>query len=248
MTLARRFGSAASPFPDSSLRVYYMALPATSRAGLHDPMSQEPAIFVAIAAYRDPDLGPTIEDCLAKARHPERLRFGVCWQHRPGEVLGNWLAAPQFRVINVDWRDSRGHSWARAEAMNLYDGEDWYLQLDSHHRFVQDWDTKLITQASLTGSQKPLLSAPAPPVAGNAHQADLVHFKFTDFRPDGIPEHVIAYIPDHPGRWLANTNAVDIRAFYIRTRKLCRRCPMRPRSVLFLYRGHTRYPSFHERL
>lgn len=62
----------------------------------------EPAIFVAIAAYRDQDLMPTIENCLAKARHPERLRFGVCWQHGPGEVLGNWLGAPQFRVINVD--------------------------------------------------------------------------------------------------------------------------------------------------
>jgi hypothetical protein len=158
-------------------------------------MSQESAIFVAIAAYRDPDLVPTIEDCLAKARHPERLRFGVCWQHSPDEVLGNGFAAQQFRVTDVDWRDSRGHSWARAEAMKLYDGEDWYLQLDSHHRFAQDWDTKLITRASLTDCQKPLISAPAPPVAGNSHQADLLHFKFTDFRPDGIPEHVIAYIP-----------------------------------------------------
>ena len=24
--------------------------------------------------------------------------------------------------------------------MKLYDGEDWFLQLDSHHRFEQDWD------------------------------------------------------------------------------------------------------------
>jgi len=162
------------------------------------PIPHEPAIFVAIAAYRDPDLMPTIEDCLAKARHPERLRFGVCWQHGPGEVLGNWLAAPQFRITKVDWRDSRGHSWARAEAMKLYDGEDWYLQLDSHHRFVQNWDTKLTTQASLTGSQKPLLSAPAPPVGGNAYQAEpLRQFQLTGFRPDGIPEFIIASTPDH---------------------------------------------------
>lgn len=56
--------------------------------------------------------------------------------------------------------------------MNLYDGEDSYLELDSHHRFTKDWDTKLTTQESLTGSQKPLLSAPAPAFGGNAHQAE----------------------------------------------------------------------------
>lgn len=37
-------------------------------------------IFVQIAAYRDPELLPTIQDCLAKADFPDNLRFGICWQ------------------------------------------------------------------------------------------------------------------------------------------------------------------------
>jgi Glycosyltransferase (GlcNAc) len=42
--------------------------------------------------------------------------------------------------------------------MKLYGGETWYLQLDSHHRFIQDWDAKLIEQAACTGAAKPVLS------------------------------------------------------------------------------------------
>jgi hypothetical protein len=82
--------------------------------------------------------------------------------------------------------------------MNLYDGEDWYLQLDSHHRFAQDWDTKLTAQASLTGSSKPLLSAPAPYASGGAYTPQtLYRFEFTGFRPDGIPEFMTTSVPDH---------------------------------------------------
>ena len=43
-------------------------------------------IFVQIASYRDPELVPTIKDCIAKAKHPERLTFGVCWQNSPDEA------------------------------------------------------------------------------------------------------------------------------------------------------------------
>ena len=41
-------------------------------------------IFVSIAAYRDHQLIPTIEDCIGKADNPEHLRFGICWQHAAG--------------------------------------------------------------------------------------------------------------------------------------------------------------------
>lgn len=119
-------------------------------------------MFVSIASYRDPQLVPTIRDCLDKARHPERLRFGICWQHGDEEVLPSWLGARQFSVLDVDWRESEGACWARAEIMKLWRGEEWYLQLDSHHRFVADWDVQLLEQAALTASNKPILSAFPP--------------------------------------------------------------------------------------
>src|ERR1700690_729458 len=91
-----------------------------------------PLTFVSVAAYRDPELVPTIADCLARARHPGRLRFGISWQHGDEQRLPDWIGGERFRVLDVDWRGSRGTCWARAEIMRLWDGEERYLQLDSH--------------------------------------------------------------------------------------------------------------------
>ena len=122
------------------------------------PSAAMDTIFVSIAAYRDPDLVATIDDCLAKAARPDRLHFGICWQHAPDERLPDRLDDPRFRKLDVDARDSQGACWARAQTMSLFGDEDWYLQLDSHHRFIQDWDTRLIDQAALTESPRPLLT------------------------------------------------------------------------------------------
>ncbi|MGE3190698.1 MAG: WlaTC/HtrL family glycosyltransferase, partial [Vicinamibacterales bacterium] len=120
-------------------------------------------IFISIAAYRDPELVPTLEDCLAKAAHPDRLRFGICWQHGPEEERLPWADDPRFRILDVDWRESRGACWARAEIMKLADGETYFMQLDSHHRFAERWDEKAIAQLERTGSPKPVLTAYATP-------------------------------------------------------------------------------------
>ena len=69
----------------------------------------------------------------------------------------------RFRVIDVHWKDSCGACWARAEIMRRYAGEDFYLQLDSHHRFCADWDVKAIDELTRTQSDKPILTAYAPP-------------------------------------------------------------------------------------
>jgi hypothetical protein len=119
----------------------------------------EDTIFVSIASYRDPQLGPTIDDCLAKARRPDRLTFGISWDHGPEEAPLDCFSDPAFRVLDVDWRESKGACWARGEIMKLWDNEKWFLQVDSHLRFVQDWDAKLLEQAAATGSPKPVLTS-----------------------------------------------------------------------------------------
>lgn len=115
-------------------------------------------IFVAIASYRDPQLAPTIRDCIAKADDPDGLRFGICWQRDAADADLPYRNDPRFRVLDVDWRQSRGACWARAECMRLWQDEDWYLQVDSHCRFAQGWDRKLLQAVVEAGSAKPILS------------------------------------------------------------------------------------------
>ena len=65
-------------------------------------------IFISIASYRDAQLVPTVWDCLTKARYPDDLRFGICWQHSKDELAPPFLHDPRFRVMDVDWQDSQG--------------------------------------------------------------------------------------------------------------------------------------------
>lgn len=117
-------------------------------------------IFVQIAAYRDPELVPTIRDCLAKAAYPDDLRFGICWQTDDADrSLAPYLESKQFRIDRVPWKDSQGLCWARSRIQKLYDGEDFTLQLDSHHRFAPGWDRSLLDWIELCDGEKPLLGS-----------------------------------------------------------------------------------------
>jgi hypothetical protein len=97
-------------------------------------------IFVQIASYRDPELLPTIKDCLDKAKYPENLTFGICWQRDEHESLGEFKDDDRFQIIDVPWHESKGLCWARSLIQKLWNGEKYTMQLDSHHRFAQNWD------------------------------------------------------------------------------------------------------------
>ena len=126
------------------------------------------SIFIQIAAYRDPQLLPTLRDCIKNADKPEDLVFSITWQHSTEDEWDNldeFKNDPRFKVIDVDYRDSKGCCWARNLLQQQYNGEDYTLQLDSHHRFVQGWDTKCLemyNQLKAKGVKKPLLTAYLP--------------------------------------------------------------------------------------
>ena len=160
-------------------------------------------IFISIAAYRDAQLLPTIRDCMAKAKHPENLRFGICWQHGDDEASLPFPDDDRFRILDVDWRESRGACWARAEIMKQWQGEAWFLQVDSHCRFATGWDQRLIAAMYATGSDKPVLSTYAsaftPATAENPReflggQPQLMAIQ--TFTPEGLPQLKPLDIPD----------------------------------------------------
>src|SRR5947209_1202487 len=117
-------------------------------------------IFVQIAAYREPELLPTILDCIAKAKYKSDLSFGICWQRdEEDRSMDEYRGHKNFRIDEVPWQESKGLCWARSRIQGLYNGEEYTLQLDAHHRFEQDWDAKLLQYLERTGSPKPIISA-----------------------------------------------------------------------------------------
>jgi hypothetical protein len=123
-----------------------------------------PAIFVSIASYCDPMLPWTLDDCLAKACHPEDLRFGICWQYDPAQAIdiARFRADKRFRVSTHHFSESQGGSWARAIAQEFWDGETYALQVDSHTAFAQGWDSTLIQMMRALPADRPLISANLP--------------------------------------------------------------------------------------
>lgn len=125
-------------------------------------------IFVQVAAYRDPQLRPTLDDMIARARNPEGLRFGIAWQHSPDDAwddLGGCKDDKRFKVLDIGHKDSKGVCWARNAVQKLYGGEDYTLQIDSHMRFEDGWDETLIGMMDglrAKGHRKPLLTGYVP--------------------------------------------------------------------------------------
>jgi hypothetical protein len=116
-------------------------------------------IFIQIASYRDPELLPTIRCCIANARHPENLTFGICWQKDETESLAEFASDPRFRIIEVPWNKSRGVCWARSLTQKLWENEPFTLQLDSHHRFALNWDDELLSMFYAVNRPKAIITA-----------------------------------------------------------------------------------------
>jgi len=122
----------------------------------------EKTIFIQIAAYRDSELIPTVKDCIANASNPARLHFCIGWQHAEDENIDELKSLPNTKIIEVPYTETKGTCWMRRVIQDQYNGEDYTLQLDSHHRFTKNWDTELIKMLEGlrgNGVDKPLLTA-----------------------------------------------------------------------------------------
>lgn len=124
--------------------------------------STSDTIFVAIPSYRDPECRHTVDDLLRKARHPSRIRIGICLQDDDQDDTTQYLESKyppdQVRIKWVDYRDAAGPCVARSEVQKLWENEQFYLQIDSHMRFREGWDSFLIDQLAKCASAKPILT------------------------------------------------------------------------------------------
>ena len=172
------------------------------------------SIFIQIPSYRDWELPKTISDAISKASGQHKLHFGIhnCLLFS-GEVVKP--------VSTVDWAqisyqesiapNNIGLQMARYIANEFYDGEDYYLQIDSHMRFVKNWDLKairIINDYISDGIKSPLITMYPPSYSyaedGVAEILDnfnnLTRILFTEnpkqFKDTLIPTQTAHRIPD----------------------------------------------------
>jgi hypothetical protein len=128
------------------------------------------SIFVQIASYHDLELQDTIVDVLSKSSGDYRIDFGVHNCYFQYNIYGNLEIEKALSLIDKPYTFSIQHSCfpdnagigiSRYIANELYNGQDYYLQIDSHMRFVNNWDNLLVDRlhkALDSCIAKPLLS------------------------------------------------------------------------------------------
>ena len=164
-------------------------------------------IFVQIASYRDPELVPTIKNMLENAKRPKNLRFGIARQFKQEDGFDNldeFSKDKRFRVLNIPHEESKGVCWARNLTQQLYEGEEYTMQIDSHMRFAPNWDDemiKMIKQLQKKGYAKPLLTGYVSSFDPENDPAGRVQEPWRMVFDRFIPEGAVFFLPETIPGW-----------------------------------------------
>ena len=187
-------------------------------------------IFIQIASYRDPQLIPTLEDLLDKADNPQNLHICIAHQHSEED---EWDIIPtgikekcRFTIIDIPYQEAQGACWARNQIQQKYDGETYTFQLDSHHRFIEGWDSELITMLKNLqekGYNKPLITSYIPSFDPSNDPQGRVNTPWGMGWDRFIPEGAIFFLPYYmekqdepkPGRFYSAHFAFTLGEFAV---------------------------------
>ncbi len=176
-------------------------------------------IFVQIASYRDPQLRHTIADMIKNAKRPEKLVLGIARQFKEEDGfddLSDYQDDVRFRILNIPYDESKGVCWARNLTQQLYDGEQYTLQIDSHMRFAPNWDEEMINmikQLQKKGHKKPLLTGYVSSFDPDNDPAGRVQEPWRMAFDRFIPEGAVFFLPESIPNWKELKEPVPAR-FY----------------------------------
>lgn len=124
------------------------------------------SIFISIASYRDPELSRTIKSALDNASGIYKIYFGVVLQEHDRDLPDlSWV--PNLSLKTMHPKEAKGAGYARSVAMDLYNQQDYYLQIDSHTIFAKDWDILCVSELQaaqkISNNKKVILSYFPPP-------------------------------------------------------------------------------------
>jgi len=153
---------------------------------------EDGSIFLAISSYRDITCSDTLRGAFAAAKFPEKLFVGIIQQNCDGDVCHTgtgwaesrrWVmqdhpdpdCAEEFcqefpelckdhvRILRLKERESYGPFFGRFLNSKMYRGENFYMQIDAHTEFRQDWDHWIVEEMRRTPSYPHSVISNYPP-------------------------------------------------------------------------------------
>jgi len=175
---------------------------------------EDDTIYLAISTYRDDECPYTLKNAFSRAKHPEKLFIGIiqqncdknCWGGTGWAETRRWVkvdpdpdCAKQFcrenpafcetnlRIVRLNEIQSYGPMFGRFLNGKLYRGENFYVQIDSHMQFRENWDVDLIAQMRKTKSYPKSIISNYPP-GGDAKDQTPWKRKENEPTPSGMCE------------------------------------------------------------
>ena len=115
-------------------------------------------ILVEIASYCDPELLNTINSALIQAYNKERIYFSICYQN---DDITDYEKLKKIKNCKIKWlkeNETKGSCYARYLCQKMIDDEKYVYQIDSHMRFVKNWDKMLIEELLSLNDNKAIIS------------------------------------------------------------------------------------------
>lgn len=141
-------------------------------------------IFVSIASYRDDECSETVLSLFNNAKNPKNIFIGICSQNDftmsnedciPTNKLSQNLINNNIRINKLKHIEALGPNYARYICSHLWRGEEYYLQIDSHLKFIKNWDTIIKNMYNKLPHDKCVLTHYPP----SEEQLDDIHISIT---------------------------------------------------------------------
>jgi hypothetical protein len=178
---------------------------------------------------------PTLRDLFSNAKFPENLKVCIAWQRDENDSLEEFENHPQVQLIRIPYKESKGACWARNLIQQKYFGETYTLQLDSHHRFIKNWDEEIVImyQGLINkGVKKPLLTSYIPSYSPANDPLGRIQVPWKMNFDRFIPEGAIFFLPATIENYKDLTEPVPSRFysahFCFTTGKFCIEVPHDP--------------------
>lgn len=116
------------------------------------PVKNDNKIFCSVASYRDKECPLTVKDMIDKAKYPHNLVICICQQNNSNDIAcfdTYELKGATIKKIILTDKEARGPCWARFLIQQEWTGEQYFLQIDSHMRFQQNWDELCINDLKI---------------------------------------------------------------------------------------------------
>jgi hypothetical protein len=130
------------------------------------------SIYVALTSLDDSELIPTVLGAFENASSPENIFVGVhLWSETSLkdkfiEKLSPYVKNIRFKFTEMSkdgFKEMVGVGRGRRRALDLYNNEDYLLQIDSHSLFEKDWDKTLVNllqeAKEFVGNEKTIITA-----------------------------------------------------------------------------------------